>query len=385
MGIPVLALDNKRDAIGLASKYCYGLTCPDPAEDEAGFISLLVELGKRLKTKGVLFPTNDIWLMAVSKYRAVLELYYVFPMSGWATIESCVDKAKMYRLATEHGITSPATRYCSSIEDLRKKCPGFGYPVLIKAQIPPQFDRLMQKRVIHAQSAQFVLDWLARISASVSGQQLGFIIQEIVPGDATNLYTFSSYSNQRGKVVAFSVIRKLTQVPADFGTITSGLVERQDKVIELGTHLIEKIGFYGLANTEFKWDARDNTFKLMEINARSGMSIYYTTRSGVNLPYLAYQEAIGKAEELSRTLEGRYGAVWFIPKLWHPSLKRRKRPHSATESLSVTYARHPQTINSVYTTADPAPYFAFIRSYLRELMEEIVAPIRRLRKSPSRG
>ena len=48
------------------------------------------------------------------------------------------------------------------------------------------------------------------------------------------------------------------------------------------------MGYHGIAHIEFKLDARDGVYKLMEINPRGWQFSYLATVCGVNLPYLAH-------------------------------------------------------------------------------------------------
>ena len=382
--VPVLALDCSARAIGLRSRYCYHRVCPDPGKSQRQFIDFLMETGKSLHSKGVLFPANDKWLLAISRYRKELEEHYVLPMSGDDVIQSCVDKIQMYARAEQADIPVPRTLFCEDMAQLPELRSAMEYPSIIKARIPPAFDSAFRRRVFRVDDWQDVAGWLHKNRAVIKENQLGCVIQEVIPGDAAALYTFSAYSNRKAAVVAFSVIRKLRQSPPDFGTITVGRVERQPRVIELGTRLLERFGLYGLSNTEFKFDPRDGEFKLMEINARSGMSIYYTTRCGVNLPYFAYREAVGEQMDVASPQEGDYGALWVVPEfrwLTVPARRigRRLNPDQVaggTDYYAIDRKKETQVINSVFQKQDPMPYLML---FLRKLTAVVVGGVRLLR------
>jgi hypothetical protein len=55
-----------------------------------------------------------------------------------------------------------------------------------------------------------------------------------------------------------------------------------------------------LADIEFKWDARDRTYKLLDFNPRPWLWINLLTAGGVNLPYAAYQDALGEGLDGAR-------------------------------------------------------------------------------------
>ncbi|MCL2156451.1 MAG: hypothetical protein FWH54_00315, partial [Methanobrevibacter sp.] len=109
------------------------------------------------------------------------------------------------------------------------------------------------------------------------------IIQEYIPGGAESLFTCTTYSNINGKIKAVSTGCKLSQYPSNAGTITSGLVKYNSEIITKTKTLLEANYYFGIANTEYKFDKRDNTYKLMEINARPGMWNYSSFLSGINI------------------------------------------------------------------------------------------------------
>jgi D-aspartate ligase len=366
-GVPVLGLDCNPRNMGLFSKYCHGEICPDPFENERAFVDFLLETGKKLKSKGVLFPTNDVWLIAISKYQAELEKYYLFPMSGWDVIQNCVDKTRMYQIAREADIPIPKTLFCRNVAELQDFRPRIKYPCIIKARITPEFDKTFKSRFVRIEREEDLDNWLKKNEATLSRLKIGFVIQEIIPGGVSSLYTFSAYSNAEAEVVAFSIIRKTRQSPPDYGTITSGEVIHQPEIIKLGSRLIKEFRYYGLSNTEFKKDERDGTFRLMEINARSGKSIYYTTKSGLNLPYFAYQEATGTKPE-PRHLEGEYGRGWmvFLDDLASSLRYARKESHPPRNALwrnLLKWCFSRKMTEAVCSLSDPLPGITFGWNY----------------------
>jgi predicted ATP-grasp superfamily ATP-dependent carboligase len=81
----------------------------------------------------------------------------------------------------------------------------------------------------------------------------------------------------------------------DFGKASTfvELVEI-DEVRSLSLKLLDALGYYGLSEVEFKYDARDETFKLLEINPRTWKWHSIALLSGLNLPYLLYRDTNGE-------------------------------------------------------------------------------------------
>jgi D-aspartate ligase len=314
MGVPVLALDHDPQALGLASRYAARAVCPNVQEDESAFISYLIDLGSKLRTKGVLYPTNDAWLVAVSKCRELLQPYFVLPFAKWELIERCVVKPKMYALARDAGVPIPKTVVVSGLQRLEASKKEIPLPCIVKPASPWEYPAQLGMRVRGFSTWDALRTWFGLNDATITREGVALVVQELVQGRTEDLYTFASYSDRAGKVIGHGVIRKVSQHPPDAGTIRMGEVVQEDRIVELGTTLLERIGFHGLANVEFKRDARDGEFKLMEINPRSGMSNYFVTRAGCNLAFLAYCDALGRKIPglASRGSNSGFGHIWLV-------------------------------------------------------------------------
>ncbi len=251
--------------------------------------------GKKMKEKGVLFATNDKWLMPILKNRDVLEKKFIFPMSNGETIKKCLDKKLMYKEAKAANISIPKTISVDSCNELEGVIQKISYPCILKPSLDVKFEEKLKldRKTIHIKNKEHLIRCIKRFK-EIGAINVRIIIQEIIPGDAKQLYTISCYSNTEGRIVAYSIGHKIRQYPPDAGTILSGHVIPHDELFELADRFIQRLGFYGISNIEFKQDPRDNTFKLMEINARPGMWNYSATASGVNLFYYLYSELMGK-------------------------------------------------------------------------------------------
>ncbi|MEN6327042.1 MAG: ATP-grasp domain-containing protein [Syntrophomonas sp.] len=294
-GIPSIVIDSEKNIASYSKYVCDRFICPNPAEETQAFIEFMIELGKQLPYKGVIFCTDDIWLIPVSKNQMKLQSYYLYPMSSWKVIERCEDKAQLYDLANEAEIPHPKTITLNNIEELERYEEDIPFPCVLKPSITVGFMETLGSsgRTLYIETVEELVYWKNRIK-NVGLSYTPLILQELIPGGAENLYTLTAYSNIDGDILAYSTGHKIRQNPPDAGTIVSGRVTPEPELFLLGQKLIKTAGYYGISNTEFKKDQRDGKFKLIEINPRPGKWNYSVMASGINLPYMAYEEVNGK-------------------------------------------------------------------------------------------
>ena len=132
-GIPVKALDNDRYAVGKYSKYLSDFqVVANPGKDERKFVQELIKIGRNYKSKPVLFPTNDIWSIAVSKYKNELEKYFLIYNPDYSVINKIINKKTFYRIMQKESILVPQTYEINSFEELNKVKPDLKYPLILK-------------------------------------------------------------------------------------------------------------------------------------------------------------------------------------------------------------------------------------------------------------
>ncbi len=287
-GIPVIAMDCVR-SVGTFSKYAKYVKCPDPLKDEASFIEFLLEKGKGFDLKPVLFPTNDLWVFAVSKNMDKLSKYYSFCGSDFSTVDLLLKKKKFSKWASDRGYPVPLSwdfDQCNEITDEN-------YPVIVK----PEYRRSDE---VGESSFYEVLDdlrftvleskeELESFRGKYSGKLNFFMIQEYIRGMSDTMFTVGVYC-KKGTVIALFKGRKVRGYPADIGDCVVGEISGvPDSVINVVKSICKDLSYDGIAEFEFKKDSFDGRFRLIEINPRSWSWVGITPYCGVNLPLIAYQ------------------------------------------------------------------------------------------------
>jgi predicted ATP-grasp superfamily ATP-dependent carboligase len=304
--VPLLALDANPRALGLSSRRGAGMVCPDPKADEDAFVSFLEDLGKRLPQRGVLFPTHDEYIWPISRHADRLDPWFIIPFSRWETMRHLHDKQTQIESAWRCGVDTPKTVFIDSAADLERGADEIGFPAIFKPVESLAFKLRFHRHVLQIRSHDELADVYAR--ADDCGTLL---MQEIVPGGDDELYTLGSYLDGESRPLAVFTGHKLRQHPPVFGHCRMAVSRWVPEMADAGVRLLQELDYHGVSQVEFKRDANDGRYKLMEINARHWMWHALGTDSGVNLSFAAYADAIGHPFVAPRQTEGGKWAIFL--------------------------------------------------------------------------
>ena len=291
-GIPVYLFHDKNLCIGRFSRYTKRyMRIPSPG-NESEFMDFMIKLAKKDQTKGwILMPTNDVAVYTLSKHKEILEEYYRVSTPSWDIVRLAYNKKLTYQTAEKNDIPIPKTIYPENLDALNEISHNIDFPVIIKPAIVDHFYTKTKTKVFKANTKEELVH--AYIEASHIIDPSEIMVQEVIPGGPDNLYSFCSFFKD-GEVIGMCIGRRRRQRPMDFGN-ASTFVESVyvPELMELGTHFLKAMNYYGLSEVEFMKDPRDDKFKLLEINARTWLWHSLAIHCGVDFPYILYKDMVG--------------------------------------------------------------------------------------------
>lgn len=288
MGVPIVAIVyQETEDMGYVSKYVSEkIAAPHPEKFEDQFVALLEDQAERLGG-GILIPTSDETLVAVSRHKARLERHYRVACTEWGITEQFVDKKRTYALADAIGVPAPKTTIPHSLEDVERYSQGIQYPCLVKpCQSHSYYNRFKRKMTRVENLEQMIAAYQEAANAG-----LETMLQEFIPGDDSQGVNYNSYFYKGEPLVEFTA-EKVRNAPPGLGSPRVAVSKRIPEVLEPGRKILQAMGFYGYACTEFKKDARDGIYKLMEVNGRHNLSGLLAVQCGINFPWLHYKHLV---------------------------------------------------------------------------------------------
>jgi D-aspartate ligase len=382
-GVPVAVLSADRTGPGQYSRYARRVASPSMTEESA-FVSFLIDFGREQRERPVLFLTDDSALVMTHRHRARLEEWYRFPLAPWPVLRRLMFKDELYP-ALENVVPVPRTLIPSDEGDLARAAEHVGFPALVKPILrclsealpaePLPFDKIFGAKAIRV-GGRAELE-VAYRAARARGFRV--VLQEEIEGPLSALISVGLYMARDGVVATFTS-QKLGQVPAEFG---DGLIVRAvhaPAVLPLAGRALRHFGYQGMADVEFKWDARARTYKLLDINPRPWLWINLPTVCGVNLPYAAYLDALGRSLDRSRFVQRDFRTRWVSARGLVISLVRSVlagRPGAIVPTL-LRDARRPR-VGPLFSADDILFRMFFNPAYWWELLRNALQAIRCLR------
>jgi predicted ATP-grasp superfamily ATP-dependent carboligase len=311
MGVPVIAIDypptgpHDQKWMSSRTRLCRKVFLAPPRSEQT-LLETLLELGPTLPRPGVILPSGDDQAMCLAGHRALLSRHYLFEVPDRDTMDLINDKARFCSFAREEGFPVPVS-YCSvSPSDLDRVAPELHFPCIIKPRIRDEaWERAFgAEKVVRVDSVQALFATYGRLAPDHR-----LIIQEAIPGPDSELYFSHAYVSRDGELLALWTGRKIRQHPIGFGTSTMAESLHDVEVAAISRRLIEKLRLRGYTSVEFKRDARDGTYRIMELTpARTWYPHYLGTAAGVNIPWIWYNDLSGGPR--IRATEFRAGVRW---------------------------------------------------------------------------
>jgi len=296
--IPTIVASARGEDIAFSSRYVSaGVVIADPAEAPEQTARDLLDLGRAIGDRPVLFYGTDAMLLCVSRHREALSKVYRFLMPPADRIEAIVDKTQFADLGRRLGLPIPTTLVSSEIDSAASILSRIPLPCALKPSCHIGFrgtpavqeEGGMPRKALFARTPEELAARLDRMRRSTGT----FLVQSYVAGGDENLLSFHAWVNEAGETFAHYVGRKIRTYPSGSGESTYIELSHDDEVTRIGLSVVRALGIRGVVKLDFKRDANTGELYLLEANPRFNLWNHLGAKSGVNLPLIAYAELSG--------------------------------------------------------------------------------------------
>ncbi len=364
-GVPVVAFDLKGRRVAADSRYLEYLATPESPEE---LLDRVVAFAREQPVPPVLFPLSDEDLLFLSRYREQLSAAVRFHHPESVSFELLVSKRSGTDWLASRGIPVPRSVTLPAAPDGEISVDGLEFPLILK---PALHDSWLSdpdvRRLIGARKALLVEDLeTLRGHHSALCPFDTLIVQEFVPGTTENLYYYVGYRNRKNQNLGACIGRKIRTLPDGMGTEV--LLESVDdpQIRKVGEETLDKLDLPGIAGIDIKFDPRSETYKVIEINYRFGLSDGLPIACGLDLPYLYYRDVQDLDTPATDRIEHRRYWCWFEKDLeWIRTYGKRKSVGRIAWLLHRLTHRYTY---AVFAPDDLRPFFRSSRRFLARLL-----------------
>lgn len=289
------------------------------------FVDTLTRYAKQMaktrpQTQLLLIPCGDSYSNLLASHQNELKPLYACNIISPELNRQLSLKSSFYELCEKYQLPHPQTVSLNAQEVAEKayrKLP-FNFPVAMKAADSDAWlsvDFPGRKKAFIIQNPD-ELDTLIQQSYK-AGYQGEMIIQDFIPGDDSRMRVLNAYVDQHHKVRMMFLGHPLLEdpTPEAIGNYAAILPDYQEEIFSPIKAFLEDIKYCGVANFDMKYDERDGTYKLFEINLRQGRSSYFVTLNGCNLARYFVEDLIEDTAFDGNTLYARGSRLWMeIPR-----------------------------------------------------------------------
>ena len=262
-----------------------------PGPHDAGATEFLLELGHRHQLGGwLLLPGGDEEARLVAQNHTALSAMFRVTTPPWEAMQWTYDKRLTYELAAAVGLDFPRSCYPRDREEVSQL--NIPFPVVLKPTVKANDNPFTLGKVWRADNRDVLLSRYDEAVAYVGKDAI--VIQELIPGRGAAQFSYAAVWD-RGRPIASLVARRSRQYPIEFG-FTSTFVEtiEQNEVAAAACRFLAPLDYHGMIEMEFKYDARDRRYKLLDVNPRTWTWISLGDAAGVDFPYILWRLAMGE-------------------------------------------------------------------------------------------
>ena len=304
LAVPMYGVHPTHRPVASYSKYCRKVFALDldetPAEES---IDRLMDIARGIGSKPLLVATNDESALFVARNASQLQDGFLFPANPIDVVWTLYNKKAMYLLARRLSIPTPATIFPES----RKDVLGFGeraqFPVMLKASDNIRTSRRAGKKMAIARSKD---ELIGHYHAMEDGSHPSLMIQEYIPGGDDSVWMLNGYFDEHSECLFSVTAKKIHQTPVYTGMTALGVCLPNPAIESATKTLVKAVGYKGILDIGYRYDARDGSYKLLDVNPRLGATFrLFVAHNGMDVTRAEYFHFTGQPIPVSNLCAGR--------------------------------------------------------------------------------
>jgi predicted ATP-grasp superfamily ATP-dependent carboligase len=270
-------------------------------------VQFLLNIRRRIEGRPILIATNDETALFLSSHTAALKDHFLFPENNPELVRSLYDKREMYHVAKKLRIPTAETVFPKTREDVVAFARTAQFPVMLKAGDNIAVSRRTGKKMVITRSTE---ELIRNYDAMEDSRNPGLMLQEYIPGKDDSVWMFNGYFDDKSNCLFGITGQKIHQTPVYTGMTALGVCLPNSVVYEQTCKLVKETGYKGILDIGFRYDGRDRTYKLLDVNPRLGATFrLFVGEDGMDVVRAQYLHLTGQRVPASNMQVGR---KWIV-------------------------------------------------------------------------
>jgi D-aspartate ligase len=266
LGIPVYAVQHEALLPAGVSRFLAGTFVWTPTADGDGFVAGMRAIAQTLGRRAIVIPTCDIAAILVAEHADAIAPWFLVPRQRPELPRLLADKRRLAELCADLRVPHPRTHVARSREELGARLARLTFPVVVKGGEGWLLPAGITSTAIAAepQAVLASFDTLAR-----AGAPTVLLIQEMIPQRGAQDWIVHGYCEEGEPARIFTGV-KLRSYPAFAGATSLARCVANPTLRGQAEALLRVLGYSGIFDLDYRYDARDGEYKLLDFNPRVG-------------------------------------------------------------------------------------------------------------------
>jgi len=308
LGVHVYGVHPTSHTSAAHSKYCRGVFQWDLEKAPvAESIDFLIQTAAKIGARPLLLATNDESAIFISENSARLSGTFTFFGNSPELIRSLYNKREMYFLAKRLSIATAETVFPLSRQDVVDYCRDGQFPAMLKASDNIIIAKRNGTKMVIVHSAA---ELLRCYDSMEDPGNPTFMLQEYIPGSDDSGWMFNGFFDDDSECCFGTTARKIHQTPVYSGMTALGECVLNPEIESTTRRLMKAVRFKGIVDVDYRFDARDGSYKLLDVNPRLGATFrLFVGKDGMDVVRAGYLHATGQSIPPSEISIGR---KWIV-------------------------------------------------------------------------
>jgi predicted ATP-grasp superfamily ATP-dependent carboligase len=235
---------------------------------------------------------------------------FLFPSQPRGLPRALASKKEMYYIAKKAGIPTAETKYPASRQEVVEFAKTATFPLMLKGidtkRLSARAGGWGRGMFLVKNAAELI----QKYDTFEDPEAPNLMLQEYIPGDDDTVWMFNGYFDEKSEGVLGFTGKKIRQCPAYRGVTSLGICLKNETVDRTTRQFMKAVGYRGILDIGYRYDARDGLYKVLDVNPRIGATFrLFVAENGMDVVRALYLDLTGQPIEPGKQRDGRKWAV----------------------------------------------------------------------------